>query len=274
VGKPSGSKVGQKTGGVGLENSKGGRLTKKIRFWAGLILPLLFLSAFHGCSRPNWLVRKYGPKLYSQYNEELIIRDFFQDMRNGFFVDIGASDYRKDSTTYYLERHLGWRGIAVDAIAAYEAGYLEHRKNTRFFNFFVSDRSDDQLDFYFIPKNQRMSSGSESWAKKGGAYEKIKIPTITLNELLKREGVSHIDLLSMDIENEEPIALAGFDIDAYRPALVCIEAHKEVRQQILDYFAKHRYGLIERYKSVDRVNFYFSPLGPGPGSVVLARVTK
>jgi FkbM family methyltransferase len=238
---------------------------KKIRYWAGFILLLLFLPVLNECARPNWLVQRYGPKLYSQFDEELIIRDFFRDMKNGFFVDIGASDYRRDSTTYYLEKYLGWRGIAVDAIAKFEAGYLEYRKNTKFFNFFISDRSDDLADFYYIPQNDRMSSGSEGWAKKGGALEKIKVPAITLNNLLKREGVSHFDFLSMDIENFEPVALAGFDIDTYRPALVCIEAHKEVRGQILEYFSKHRYALIKKYGSVDHVNFYFSPQNPRVG---------
>ena len=38
--------------------------------------------------------------------------------------------------------------------------------------------------------------------------------------------------------------LAGFDIARFKPALVCIEAHPEVRQAILDYFAARHYVLI------------------------------
>lgn len=36
----------------------------------------------------------------------------------------------------------------------------------------------------------------------------------------------------MDLELHEAAALAGFDIQRFRPALVCIEGHPEVRQQI------------------------------------------
>lgn len=31
-----------------------------------------------------------GQKLYSQHDEELIIRHFFDDRRDGFFVDVGS----------------------------------------------------------------------------------------------------------------------------------------------------------------------------------------
>ena len=82
---------------------------------------------------PLHLVQKYGPKLYSQGNEELVIRDFFQDRRGGVFVDIGASQYKTNSTTYYLEHHLEWTGIAVDAICDYRKDYEIYRKGTRFF---------------------------------------------------------------------------------------------------------------------------------------------
>ena len=53
--------------------------------------------------------------------------------------------------------------------------------------------------------------------------------------------------MSIDIELWEPKALAGFDIDRFKPKLVCIEAHQQVRQQILDYFAHHRYVVVGKY---------------------------
>lgn len=55
-------------------------------------------------------------------------------------------------------------------------------------------------------------------------------------------------------------ALAGFDIERYRPALVCIEMHRQVKQRILDYFSKHGYVLLEKYKDLDPANSYFIPL--------------
>ena len=85
------------------------------------------------------------------------------------------------------------------------------------------------------------------------------MPAIRLTDLLDRAGVSTFDFLSVDVELAEPKVLAGFDIDRFRPALVCIEAHPQVRQQILDYFAAHGYVLMGRYLRADLQNLYFAP---------------
>ena len=74
-----------------------------------------------------------------------------------------------------------------------------------------------------------------------------------------------MDLLNLDIELAEPKALAGFDIERWKPELVCVEAHQYVRQQILDYMHAHRYVLVGKYLRVDGMNLYFMPAGaPGP----------
>jgi hypothetical protein len=65
----------------------------------------------------------------------------------------------------------------------------------------------------------------------------------------------------MDIELWEPKALAGFDIERFRPALVCVEAHPEVRQSLLDYFATHHYTVVGKYLRADDSNLYFAPIG-------------
>jgi len=51
------------------------------------------------------------------------------------------------------------------------------------------------------------------------------VSTITLDDLLGREGVAHVDFLSLDIEGAEPAALAGFSIGRFQPALACVEIH-------------------------------------------------
>ena len=82
--------------------------------------------------------------------------------------------------------------------------------------------------------------------------------TITLNDLLQRERTEGIDLLVMDIELAEPRALAGFDIDRYKPRLVCIESQPQVRQKILDYFDDHGYVVVGKYLRMDTQNLYFT----------------
>lgn len=212
----------------------------------------------------RYLEQTYGPARYSQFAEEWIIRDFFQDRRNGFFVDVGANHYRRSSTTYYLEAHLGWSGLAIEPLVRFEADYLTHRPRTRFLPFFVSDVSNEQAKMYVNDKFPGMSSTNRSFTERMGRDpNEVVVPTITLNDLLTKHAVQKVDFLSMDIELSEPKALAGFDIGRFRPDLVCIEIHPEVRQDILDYFARNGYVMVGKYLEADDNNLYFMPLGGG-----------
>jgi FkbM family methyltransferase len=210
----------------------------------------------------------YGPDRNSQHGEEWIIRDFFQDRRGGFFVDVGANHYMDYSNTYFLEVQLGWEGIAIEPMVEFQADYASFRPRTRFRPFFVSDVSDQQARLYTLKSAPLVSSGVEQFTTKanedlhvGEEVDSREVPTITLDDLLAAEGVERIDFLSMDIELWEPKALAGFDVERFRPALVCIEANAEVRQQIIDYFTRHDYAVLGRYLRADIWNLYFAPMG-------------
>src|SRR5688572_11589486 len=188
----------------------------------------------------------------STYAEEWIFRDFFKDQREGFFLEI--------------ER--GWRGIAVDAQEQYRVDYERHRPATHFFALFVSDVSDTNVRLHVPGAFPYAASDNREFAaahRDGGDITDVAVPTVTLNDLLQRERVDRIDLFVMDIELAEPRALAGFDIDRYRPRLVCIESHPQNRQVLLDYFDDHGYVVVGRYLRMDTQNLYFTPRNPVKG---------
>jgi FkbM family methyltransferase len=205
------------------------------------------------------LQRRYGTR-NSRNAEEWVIRDYFQDKRGGVFLDVGAADAREWNNTYFLETALGWSGIAIDAQPEFAAEYARLRPRTRFFSMFVSDASDAVETFYVPEKGPLGATSNREFA--GRAEDPVdvrSVRTITLNDLLAREGVARVDFLSMDVELGEPRALAGFDIERYRPALVCIEVHPQVRQELIDYFHRHHYVLAGKYLGVDAQNLYFMP---------------
>ena len=212
--------------------------------------------------------QKYGPDRNSECEEEWLIRDFFGDRRGGFFVDVGANDYKVFSNTYYLDTVLGWSGIAIEPQRRFEAGYTTNRPRTKFRPFFVSDRSNTEAKMYVLARNSFVTSADKDFTTRfGKGAEEVTVSTITLNDLLDSEHVTSIDFMTMDIELWEPKALAGFDIERFRPELVCVEAHEEVRQQILDYFTRHHYAVVAKYLRADERNLYFTPLsGPPVGT--------
>ena len=168
--------------------------------------------------------------------------------------------YQRYSNTYYLEQALGWSGVAIDAQEEFGQDYAKFRPRTRFYAFFVSDRSDAVETLYVPEHNQLVASSRKDFSDRDDASgKKREVHAITLNDLLQRANLTAIDFMSMDIELAEPKALAGFDIERFRPRLVCVEAHPDIRQALLDYFAVHRYRVVGRYLRADPANLWFAP---------------
>jgi len=233
--------------------------------WVAVSLLLVFFAAAAACNMdiPVDDTILEQESLYSQNKEEVIIRHFFQDAADGFFVDIGSYQWKAASTTYYLEEHLGWSGIAVDAQEQYRAGYEKNRPNTKFFSFFVSDQSNLKQPFFLAGP---VSSHSEEhvklfprFAEATDELTEIEVETITLDDLLAGNNVSEIDFLSVDVEGVERKVLDGFSIGKYKPGLVCVSAGIDVREEVLDYFEINDYEVINQYEAYDHVNLFFRP---------------
>jgi FkbM family methyltransferase len=206
------------------------------------------------------LAKRYGPSRYSEHAEEWIIRDYFNDRHGGVFLDVGANDYKFESNTYFLEKELGWSGIAIDALAQFAPDYQRFRPRTTFVTAFVSDKTGVSVPFFVPDGNTAVSSSDRAFANLAGATTRERqVTTTTLDAVLDERAIEHVDFMSMDIELSEPKALAGFAIERFRPAFVCVEAHPMVRQAILDYFAAHRYVVVGKYLRADPINLYFQP---------------
>ena len=213
-----------------------------------------------GPTEAERFIARYGMPRYSRNLEEPLIRDFFQDRRDGVFLDVGANHYKNQSNTYYLESELGWSGVAIEPLTEFAADYATHRKKTIFVAAFASDVADSTIPFYVPQVGQKlMSSSNPTFASLiTTAVTETTVPTTTINAVLAQANIQAIDFMSMDIELAEPAALRGFDITRYRPALVCIEAHLVVRQAIIDYFTTHGYRVVGKYLRADARNLYFA----------------
>ena len=203
----------------------------------------------------------YGQPAQSRGREDVLIRHFFAGRREGVFVDVGAAHHRKENNTFVLEKDYGWTGLALDALEEFGPGYAQHRPGTTFVSCLVGEQDEGVGEFFRAPTTV-VSSTDREWAEsEAGEVEatEVSVPLRTLTSLLDEHGLERVDLLSMDIELAEPGALAGFDIDRFRPQLVCIEASDRVAGQIAAYFRAHGYERIHDYLQFDAVNWYFTP---------------
>lgn len=201
--------------------------------------------------------------LYTHGVEELLIRHFFGDRRDGVYLDVGCFNYKKTSTTYYLEEHLNWSGIGVDAEERHRTGWVKHRPRSKFFAYAATDKSGETITFFqagAVSATEIDTKNLKHWQKKVGFKTvEVTVPTITMNDLLDREGVEKIDFLSIDINGAEPIALAGFDIKRFFPELVHVEASPHRHEELKAYFAQNGYVRIDAYLKYDSTNWYFTP---------------
>jgi FkbM family methyltransferase len=234
---------------------------------ATALITFAVVTAIHERDQPLFgalelepFAERYGPSRDTQFGEEWLVRDFFQDKRGGVFVDVGANHYRVHSMTYYLETQLGWSGVAIEPQSSFAADWAAHRPRTKFFAMFASDTAGDAVKFY-VPETKHALNASGHPNIVDVPTTETTVPSTTITAALEAAGIEAIDFLSMDIELFEPQALKGFDIDRFRPALVCIEAHRMVRQQIIDFFDTHGYVLVGKYLRADINNLYFMP-GP------------
>ena len=216
----------------------------------------------HGAGELAPLAARYGPNRHSEHGEEWVIRDFFADRRDGLFVDVGANDYKRYSNTYYLETELGWSGLALEPQTKFSSDYAKHRPRTTFVPLFVSDSSNSETVLHVPGNNDLIASSSAAFVQEEGGNDLVPVRanTTTLDDVLERSGVSQIDFLSIDVELHEPQVLRGFSISRYRPRLVCIESHPEVRQQILDYFTHNGYVVLGKYLRADSDTLWFAEL--------------
>jgi FkbM family methyltransferase len=148
--------------------------------------------------------------------------------RKGVFVDVGARDGTIISNTLYLERALGWSGIAVEPHPDLFKT-LDRTRSCRCFNVAASDHGGEGLDFVKYLEEPMGNSGFLStfrdperlkWAK----HEIIKVPCVPLATLIKDIPVIHY--LDIDVEGHELEVLKGIDFGAVEIRILGIEVEE------------------------------------------------
>lgn len=65
----------------------------------------------------------------SQCGQESLVVSVLGGKKNGYFLEIGAWDFKDTNNTYLLESDFGWKGIAVEISKKYARKYNRNRRN-------------------------------------------------------------------------------------------------------------------------------------------------
>jgi FkbM family methyltransferase len=174
----------------------------------------------------------------------------------GFFIEAGANDGFAQSNTYGLERMKGWRGILIEPIPALGARCRRERPRSVVVQaaLVAPDYEGEEIEMQFAglmsvsahafddarTRQRHVEVGMQQHGVEG-TYA-IKVPARTLSGIIDDVGGRReIDLLSLDVEGSEAVALAGLDLHRHAPRAMLIEVRPEVRAEIVGSLAE-RYG--------------------------------
>lgn len=200
---------------------------------------------------------------YSQCGEDIFLNhNFFKNKRNGVYIELGALDGVLYSNTKFFEDVLGWTGILIEPHPENFDALKQHRPNNYLFNELVSCHTEPLLFRYFVNFHSAVSGVEstlsqhhfdeyfESSVNRFLPQKTITIKPKTLTEIIQSTGLSHIDLLSLDVEGHEHEVLLSWDysvpIDVVLIETLGVQPEKDelCRQELV----KHNYQFITKFK--------------------------
>lgn len=172
----------------------------------------------------------------------------------GFFIEAGANDGYTQSNTYYLERFRGWTGILVEPVPELCARCRRERPCSVVVQAALADsaREGGEIeiayaglmsvsDFAFADAATRARHVEEGLrVQEIEASRRMRVPAITLSRLIDRHaGGREVDLLSLDVEGAELVALSGLDMKRHAPRHVLVETRSagEVITTLAEHYA-------------------------------------
>ncbi|MGA9061268.1 MAG: FkbM family methyltransferase, partial [Terracidiphilus sp.] len=182
----------------------------------------------------------------SQLGQDLFVLSELNLIRNGFFVEFGATNGVFLSNTYLLEKDFGWTGILAEPAKRWHKDLRSNRtchidtdcvwcdsNSTLIFNE-VDSAELSTIDMY-------CSSDSHRQARKRGKTHRVK--TISLADLLdKYQAPKEIDYLSIDTEGSEYEILSAFNFGKYRfKTITCEHNFRPTREKIFSLLTRNGY---------------------------------
>ncbi len=187
----------------------------------------------------------------SQLGQDEFVINRLNGLKNGYFVDIGASDGVSLSNTYKLEKEYGWTGLCVEPNPEYYEQLLKNRECLKD-NSVLFSKKGVEVDFCLAGacggiKDLFMDHDGERDPRRQSA-EVIKLRTETLDNLLKRYDVPrHINYISIDTEGSELEILQTLDFTTYNIDILTVEHNQNLRQdnylyQIMKFMSQYDYN--------------------------------
>lgn len=191
-------------------------------------------------------------KTVSQMGQDFwVFGEVFNEMENGYFLEVGSADGIFLSNTFLLEKRYHWRGICIEADPL-SFRNLGKSRNAVCVNACV-DSTEGEVEFvqrqhgYAGIVDEDTDNKREERQTMNSNFLKLKTRTLW-SILREQKAPAVIDYLSIDVEGSEDRVLCKFPFDEYRFNCITIERPKPRLREI---FARNGYVLVKEIPGHD-----------------------
>lgn len=193
-------------------------------------------------------IKGYSGNRYSQLSQDVFVLTLTKFLKNGYFVEFGASDGITINNTFLLEKEYQWQGLCLEPIPNQYEKLIKNRK-CHCDNRVIYEKSNNKVSFQI---NQNSIDESKIVIEEKNNNDVIEVETVTLEDALREYNAPKvIDYLSMDTEGTEYSIIKSFDFSKYDIKIITIEHNyiENNRKNIYDYLTKLGYIRILEKKS-------------------------
>ena len=186
-----------------------------------------------------------GSYSWSQAGQDKVIDKLLQEKQDGFFVEIGGYDGELHSNSMFFERNRNWRGLLVEANPYTYQQMLRRDRRCAMVNSCISSTKNEMefklgggltsaVETASAAHLKRIDSDAKTYgtnAQWQGHGQVVQVQCTTLDSLLKRLSVQHVDYFSLDVEGAEMLILNSIDWSKIKIDVMTIET-QEHREEI------------------------------------------
>ncbi len=162
---------------------------------------------------------------YAQNFEDVLLWRAFRDVRDGFYIDIGAAHPDIDSVTRAFYDH-GWHGINVEPVPEFHTRLLGARPRDT--NLRVAIGTSSGQGTVYVVAGTGLSTVDPALADQHrDASLDVRaedVPVATLAEICRAHAPATVHFLKIDVEGAEQAVLDSADFAEFRPWIVLVEA--------------------------------------------------
>jgi len=162
---------------------------------------------------------------YAQNFEDVMLWRALKQVKNGFYIDVGANDPNVDSVTRaFYER--GWHGINIEPLISHHRDLERERPND--INLCcAAGAQNGELELWECDiRGWATASNTVVEQHKKEGHEGIfhKVPVVPLSDICAKYVTNEIHFLKIDVEGFEKSVIEGMDFSLFRPWVVVVEA--------------------------------------------------